>query len=507
MSAAVSKVAAERNQKTLMELAAKPGNELCADCKSRHPRWASHNLGIFICVNCASIHRKIGTHITKVKSLTMDVWSKEQVEMMRQTGNIKSNQLYNPDEVRNPPPTNMVDAERDSELEKFIRDKYEYKRFINRAERSAIVAAHLGPSRSVASVKSSASSSSFASNPSRSQTLPPNKQSLAPATSSPVVPTRAPTMPPSAPPVATAPTRSISQPLPPSSRPQPPQPPPGSVWSDLAALQGLAQTSTLPLQYMATTPSPSVSFPNNGLASTSYPGASMNPAMGGSSLGTAFASGMSPSMGSAGLSSGLGTGAFAGAGGLGAIGASGPSPFQPQMQQSMQPSYMTGQGTINPFTQLAAQQQSQVPQFNQFLSTSPFSSSLPQQSSPFNPQAQAPQVQQPTFTQPAANPFYNSAARTQGMLSPPPQAPFLSTTPSPVPFNTAGTPFQQPSQSPFQQPSQMQFQQSTQSPYQQHPFGANMQPAGAATGNPFTSWMTQPSGYAAGQGGGQWGAM
>ena len=42
---------------------------------------------------------------------------------MRQVGNIKSNQKYNPDEVRNPPPTNMIDAERDSELEKFIRGR------------------------------------------------------------------------------------------------------------------------------------------------------------------------------------------------------------------------------------------------------------------------------------------------------------------------------------------------------------------------------------------------
>lgn len=42
---------------------------------------------------------------------------------MRQVGNIKSNQKYNPDEVRNPPPTNMIDAERDSDLEKFIRGR------------------------------------------------------------------------------------------------------------------------------------------------------------------------------------------------------------------------------------------------------------------------------------------------------------------------------------------------------------------------------------------------
>jgi hypothetical protein len=45
------------------------------------------------------------------------------LQNMRQIGNIKSNETYNPDEVRHPPPTNMLDVERDSELEKFIRGR------------------------------------------------------------------------------------------------------------------------------------------------------------------------------------------------------------------------------------------------------------------------------------------------------------------------------------------------------------------------------------------------
>ena len=45
---------------------------------------------------------------------------------MRQVGNIKSNQQYNPDEVRHPPPTNTIDGERDSELEKFIRGRWSF---------------------------------------------------------------------------------------------------------------------------------------------------------------------------------------------------------------------------------------------------------------------------------------------------------------------------------------------------------------------------------------------
>lgn len=38
----------------------------CADCHTPHPRWASVNLGVFLCVSCASIHRKLGTHRSRV---------------------------------------------------------------------------------------------------------------------------------------------------------------------------------------------------------------------------------------------------------------------------------------------------------------------------------------------------------------------------------------------------------------------------------------------------------
>lgn len=38
-------------------------------------------LGIFLCMRCAGAHRKLGTHITKVKSLSMDSWTNDQVEV------------------------------------------------------------------------------------------------------------------------------------------------------------------------------------------------------------------------------------------------------------------------------------------------------------------------------------------------------------------------------------------------------------------------------------------
>ncbi|UNI20798.1 Protein gts1, variant 2 [Purpureocillium takamizusanense] len=73
-------------------------------------------------MRCASLHRKLGTHISKVKSLSMDSWSNEQVDNMRKVGNTVSNQIYNPDNKKPPVPVDADEA--DSAMERFIRQKY-----------------------------------------------------------------------------------------------------------------------------------------------------------------------------------------------------------------------------------------------------------------------------------------------------------------------------------------------------------------------------------------------
>ena len=45
-------------------------------------------------------------------------------------GNLSANEIFNPDERRHPPPTDSDESDRGSEIEKFIRDKYQYKRFM-----------------------------------------------------------------------------------------------------------------------------------------------------------------------------------------------------------------------------------------------------------------------------------------------------------------------------------------------------------------------------------------
>ena len=45
------------------------------------PRWASWNIVCFLCLRCAGIHRRMGTHISKVKSVNLDTWTEEQIEV------------------------------------------------------------------------------------------------------------------------------------------------------------------------------------------------------------------------------------------------------------------------------------------------------------------------------------------------------------------------------------------------------------------------------------------
>ncbi|KAK2841622.1 hypothetical protein FQN49_006072, partial [Arthroderma sp. PD_2] len=123
---ALSKRQQARNERTLQDLITSvAGNDRCADCQARNPGWGSWNLGIFLCMRCATLHRKLGTHISKVKSLTMDSWTADQVETMKKNGNAAVNRIYNP---RNVKPSIPIDIDEvDSAMERFLRKKYELK--------------------------------------------------------------------------------------------------------------------------------------------------------------------------------------------------------------------------------------------------------------------------------------------------------------------------------------------------------------------------------------------
>lgn len=115
------KATTERHARILRELVKRPDNKMCADCKRQglcqstarcatYPddirrqmhdghrgiclyitqacpiRILNHvflpaNRGVFVCIRCSGIHRSMGTHISKVKSVDLDTWTVEQMEV------------------------------------------------------------------------------------------------------------------------------------------------------------------------------------------------------------------------------------------------------------------------------------------------------------------------------------------------------------------------------------------------------------------------------------------
>ncbi|CAK9141787.1 unnamed protein product [Ilex paraguariensis] len=125
--ASVSKELSAKHRKILEGILKLSENRECADCKSKGPRWASVNLGIFICMQCSGIHRSLGVHISKVRSATLDTWLPDQVAFIKSMGNEKSNSYW---EAELPPKYDRVG------IENFIRAKYVEKRWTPRDQKA-----------------------------------------------------------------------------------------------------------------------------------------------------------------------------------------------------------------------------------------------------------------------------------------------------------------------------------------------------------------------------------
>jgi len=102
-------------------------NDTCAECRAVGPDWVSINLGVVICIECSGIHRSLGTHLSKVRSLGLDRLPSSQVQLLRRLGNDSVNQVFENslDSSEKPTPTEPQEVK-----EKFIRKKYEEKKFL-----------------------------------------------------------------------------------------------------------------------------------------------------------------------------------------------------------------------------------------------------------------------------------------------------------------------------------------------------------------------------------------
>ncbi|ORY81611.1 putative GTPase activating protein for Arf-domain-containing protein [Protomyces lactucae-debilis] len=120
---------ADTNAAILKKLLKDSGNKYCCDCKTAdHPRWASWNLGIFLCIRCSGIHRSMGTHISRVKSVDLDAWTDEQTQSMILWGNTKANKYWEAKLARDHVPS-------DGKIDNFVKTKYVSRRWTSQPDR------------------------------------------------------------------------------------------------------------------------------------------------------------------------------------------------------------------------------------------------------------------------------------------------------------------------------------------------------------------------------------
>jgi len=118
------------NVKNPITRAVLENNRFCADCGKEYPDWVSLNLCVLICIECSGIHRSLGVHVSKVRSMKMDKLSATEAQMLLVTGNDTCNSIYEAG-VRDqsgwekPKPT----ATR-REREEWIKSKYVWKGFL-----------------------------------------------------------------------------------------------------------------------------------------------------------------------------------------------------------------------------------------------------------------------------------------------------------------------------------------------------------------------------------------
>ncbi|XP_054464921.1 arf-GAP with coiled-coil, ANK repeat and PH domain-containing protein 3 [Anoplopoma fimbria] len=120
-----------RGETILQRIQCLPGNEQCCDCGQADPRWASINLGILLCIECSGIHRSLGVHCSKVRSLTLDSWEPELLKLMCELGNSVINHIYEgsyqEQGLKKPLPSSSR-----QEKETWIKAKYVEKKFLKK---------------------------------------------------------------------------------------------------------------------------------------------------------------------------------------------------------------------------------------------------------------------------------------------------------------------------------------------------------------------------------------
>ena len=111
-----------------MKLLKNEENLFCADCKAVSPSWANTKLGVLICINCSLCHRELNSNINILKSIYLDIWPDEILKSFIKINNKISNDFWEYNLINYDFSTLTYDT---MKLKTFIRNKYEYRKWIN----------------------------------------------------------------------------------------------------------------------------------------------------------------------------------------------------------------------------------------------------------------------------------------------------------------------------------------------------------------------------------------
>ncbi|SCU95512.1 LAFA_0G00760g1_1 [Lachancea sp. 'fantastica'] len=107
-------------------------NVLCCDCGSANQvEWVSINLLCVVCIKCSSVHRSLGAHNSKIRSLKLDTFtSKEILELMKSVSNKNVNSIYEAELHQK-----VLDPDSPPQLRSiFITEKYADRKYVTSLE-------------------------------------------------------------------------------------------------------------------------------------------------------------------------------------------------------------------------------------------------------------------------------------------------------------------------------------------------------------------------------------